>query len=142
MAMTKNIRITMNIISKLFSITNEAHKRMYAVRTANTIKDSIEASKALSNVSKRVDRLCDKLGFDREIVDEIYYKSEGCEDMFVLHILSINEYAFSAYGACIDGESMADSEAMEDGVEDGANFLSYSEEMGDDTNITCDKVVE
>ena len=114
MAMTKNIRTTMNTISKLFHITDEAHRRMYAVRTANTIKDSIEASKALNNISKRVDRLCNKLGFDREIVDEIFFKSEGCEDMFILHILSINEYAFSAYGACIDGESMADTEIMEE----------------------------
>lgn len=114
MAMTKNIRITMNTISKLFKITHETNRLMYVMRTANTVKDSIEASKALNNFSKRVDRLCVKLGFDRDIVDEIFYKSEGCEDMFVLHLLSINEYAFSAYGACIDGESMADTESIED----------------------------
>ena len=114
MAMTKNIRTTMNTISKLFNITNETHRRMYAVRTANSIKDSIEASKALNNFSKRVDRLCAKLGFDREVVDDVFMRSEGCEDVFVLHLLSINEYAFSAYGACIDGESMADTESIED----------------------------
>lgn len=108
MAMTKNIRTTMNTISKLFTITSETHRRMYAVQTAKTIKDSIEASKTLNNFSKRVDRLCAKLGFEREIVDEIFVKSEGCEDIFVLHILSINEYAFSAYGACVDGENMMD----------------------------------
>ena len=124
MAMTKNIRTTMNTISKLFHITDEAHRRMYAVRTANTIKDSIEASKALNNISKRVDRLCNKLGFDREIVDEIFFKSEGCEDMFILHILSINEYAFSAYGACIDGDSMADTEIMEE----DDNTSTYTDE--------------
>lgn len=106
MAMTKNIRTTMNTISKLFTITHETHCRMHAVQTANTIKESIEASKALNNFSKRVDRLCTKLGFEREIVDEIFIKSEGCEDMFVLHLLSINEYAFSAYGACVDGETI------------------------------------
>lgn len=108
MAMTKNLRTTMNTISKLFKITHETNRLMYVMRTANTIKDSIEASKALNNFSKRVDRLCDKLGFDRDIVDEVFYKSEGCEDMFVLHLLSINEYAFSAYGACVDGENMED----------------------------------
>ena len=113
MAMTKNIRTTMNTISKLFTITHETHRRMHAVQTAKTIKDSIEASKALNNFSKRVDRLCSKLGFEREIVDEIFIKSEGCEDMFVLHILSINEYAFSAYGACVDGENMDEDETDE-----------------------------
>lgn len=113
MAMTKNIRTTMNTISKLFIITHETHRRMYAVQAAKTIKESIEASKALNNFSKRVDRLCAKLGFEREIVDEVFIKSEGCEDMFVLHILSINEYAFSAYGACVDGENMDEDEADE-----------------------------
>lgn len=113
MAMTKNIRTTMNTISKLFAITHETHRRMHAVQTAKTIKDSIEASKTLNNFSKRVDRLCAKLGFEREIVDEIFIKSEGCEDMFVLHLLSINEYAFSAYGACVDGENMEEDETDE-----------------------------
>lgn len=110
MAMTKNIRTTMNTISKLFTITSETHRRMCAVQTAKTINESIEAAKALNNFSKRVDRLCAKLGFNREIVDEVFFKSEGCEDMFVLHLLSINEYAFSAYGACVDGENMEDDE--------------------------------
>lgn len=110
MAMTKNIRTTMNTISKLFTIAHETHRRMHAVQTAKTIKDSIEASKALNNFSKRVDRLCAKLGFEREIVDEIFITSEGVEDMFVLHLLSINEYAFSAYGACVDGVNMEDYE--------------------------------
>lgn len=113
MAMTKNIRTTMNTISKLFTITHETHRRMYAVQNAKTIKESIEASKALNNFSKRVDRLCGKLGFDRELVDEVFIKSEGCEDIFVLHILSINEYAFSAYGACVDGENMDEDETDE-----------------------------
>ena len=110
MAMTKNIRTTMNTISKLFTITNATHECMHDVHTAKTVKESIESAKVLNNVSKRVDRLCAKLGFEREIVDEIFIKSEGCEDMFVLHLLSINEYAFSAYGACVDGESMEDDE--------------------------------
>ena len=114
MAMTKNIRTTMNTISKLFALTHETHCCMCDVKTAKTVKDSIEASKTLNNFSKRVDRLCDKLGFEREIVDEIFITSEGLEDMFVLHILSINEYAFSAYGACVDGESMAYCEPVED----------------------------
>lgn len=113
MAMTKNIRTTMNTISKLFTITHETHRRMHAVQTAKTVKESIEASKALNNFSKRVDRLCGKLGFDRELVDEVFIKSEGCEDMFVLHILSINEYAFSAYGACVDGENMDEEDSDE-----------------------------
>lgn len=114
MAMTKNIRTTMNTISKLFTITHETHCRMYDMQTAKTVKESIDASKALNNFSKRVDRLCGKLGFDRELVDEIFIKSEGCEDIFVLHILSINEYAFSAYGACVDGENMDEDEADEE----------------------------
>ena len=113
MAMTNNIRPTMNTISKLFTITHETHRRMNALQNAKTIKDSIEASKALNNFSKRVDRLCTKLGFEREIVDEIFIKSEGCEDMFVLHLLSINEYAFSAYGACVDAENMDEDETDE-----------------------------
>lgn len=110
MAMTKNIRTTINTISKLFTITHETHRLMYDVRNAKTIKESIEASKVLDSFSKRVDRLCAKLGFEREIVDEIFIKSEGCEDMFVLHLLSINEYAFSAYGACVYGETMEDDD--------------------------------
>lgn len=114
MAMTKNIRTTMNTLSKLFTLTHETHRRMYAMQVAKTVKDSIEASKTLNNFSKRVDRLCDKLGFEREIVDEIFFKSEACEDMFILHLLSINEYAFSAYGACVDGESVEDCESEED----------------------------
>ena len=109
MAMTKNIRTTMNTISKLFTITHETHVRMADMKSAKTVKESIEASKALNNFSKRVDRLCAKLGFDREVVDEIFMLSEGCEDVFVLHILSTNEYAFSAYNAC----------ASEDVVDDG-----------------------
>lgn len=108
MAMTKNIRTTMNTISKLFTITHETNRRMYAVQNAKTIKESIEASKALNNFSKRVDRLCAKLGFDREVVDEIFDMSEGCEDVFVLHIISTNEYAFSAYGACVDADDVGD----------------------------------
>lgn len=113
MAMTKNIRTTMNTISKLFTVTHETHRRMQDVQTAKTIKESIEAYKVLNNFSKRVDRLCAKLGFEREIVDEVFITSEGCEDMFVLHILSINEYAFSAYGACVYGENMDKDEADE-----------------------------
>ena len=112
MAMTKNIRTTINVVSKLFAITNETHKRMTAVKNAETVKESIEASKALNNFSKRVDCLCSKLGFDRDVVDEIFLMSEGCEDTFVLHILSTNEYAFSAYNACaikdVDDEDETD----------------------------------
>ena len=100
MAMTKNIRTTVNVVPTLFAITNETHKRMAAVKNAETVKESIEASKALNNFSKRVDRLCAKLGFDREVVDEIFLMSEGFEDAFVLNILSTNEYAFSAYNRC------------------------------------------
>lgn len=108
MAMTKNIRTTVNAISKLFAITNETHRRMHDMQTAKTVKDSIEASKALNNFSKRVDRLCDKLGFNREFVDEIFIMSDGCEDVFVLHIISTSEYAFSAYNACVDMDKMDD----------------------------------
>lgn len=100
MAMTKNIRTTVNVVSKLFTITHETHDCMNAVKSAETVKESTEASKALNNLSNRVDRLCSKLGFDREVIDEIFLMSEGCEDAFVLHILSTNEYAFSAYNAC------------------------------------------
>lgn len=109
MAMTKNIRTTINAVSKIFALTKETHERMLAMKRAETVKDSIEASKALNGFSKRVDRLCEKLGFDREIVDEIFLMSDGCEDTFVLHILSASEYAFSAYNAC----------AREDVTDDG-----------------------
>ena len=114
MAMTKNVRTTINAVSKLFAVTNETHKRMADMKNAETVKESIEASKALNNFSKRVDRLCSKLGFDREVVDEIFMMSEGCEDAFVLHILSINEYAFSAYNACASEDSSDDVETDND----------------------------
>ena len=118
MAMTKNIRTTINVVSKLFAITNETHKRMAAVKSAETVKESIEASKALNNFSKRVDRLCAKLGFDREVVDEIFLISEACEDTFVLHILSTNEYAFSAYNACACEEATDEDETIADEFEE------------------------
>lgn len=110
MAMTKNVRTTINAVSKLFAITNETHKCMADMKNAETVKGSIEASKALNNFSKRVDRLCAKLGFEREAVDEIFRMSEGCEDAFVLHILSTNEYAFSAYNACVAVEHFDDGD--------------------------------
>lgn len=113
MAMTKNIRTTINVVSKLFAITNETHKRMVDVKIAATVKESIEASKALNNSSKRVDRLCAKLGFDREVVDEIFLASGGCEDTFVLHIMSTNEYAFSAYSACASEDATDDCETYD-----------------------------
>lgn len=116
MAMTKNIRTTINVVSKLFAITNETHKRMAEVKNAKTVKESIEASKALNNFSKRVDRLCEKLGFDREVVDKIFLMSYFCEDAFVLHILSTNEYAFSAYKAC------ASEVVVDDGETDEAEY--------------------
>lgn len=106
MAMTKNVRTTINAVSKLFAITNEMYIRMTSVKAAESVNESIDAAKALNNFSKRVDRLCDKLGFDREIVDEIFRMSAGCEDTFVLHILSTNEYAFSAYNACSSCEAV------------------------------------
>ena len=118
MAMTKNIRTTINVVSKLFAITNETHKRMAAVKSAETVKESIEASKALNNFSKRLDRLCAKLGFDREVVDEIFLISEACEDTFVLHILSANEYAFSAYNACACEEATDEDETIVDESEE------------------------
>lgn len=117
MAMTKNIRTTINAVSKLFAITNETHKRMAAVKNAETVKESIEASKVLNNFSKRLDRLCEKLGFDREVVDEIYLMSEGCEDIFVLNILSTNEYVFSAYNACATQDVADEDEITEDSAE-------------------------
>lgn len=113
MAMTKNIRTTINAVSKLFAITKETHMHMADVKNAKTVKESIEASKALNNFSKRVDRLCAKLGFDREVVDEIFLISDGCEDTFVLHILSTNEYAFSAYSACASDETVDGDEIAE-----------------------------
>lgn len=118
MAMTKNIRTTINTVSKLFAIMNETHKRIEAVKSAETVKESIDAAKALNNFSKRVDRLCAKLGFDREIVDEIFLISEACEDSFVLHVLSTNEYAFSAYNAC----------ACEDVTDEDETVVDESEE--------------
>ena len=116
MAMTKNVRTTINAVSKLFAVTNEVHKRMTDMKNAETVTETIEASKALNNFSKSVDRLCAKLGFDREVVDEIFLMSAGCVDTFVLHILSTNEYAFSAYRACssdvaVDGDETADDES-------------------------------
>ena len=113
MAMTKNIRTTINAVSKLFAVTKETHIRMAAVKNADTINESIEASKALSNFSKRVDRLCEKFGFDREVIDEIFRASAGCEDTFVLHILSINDYAFSAYRVCAIDEAVDEDESTE-----------------------------
>lgn len=110
MAMTKNIRTTVNTVSKLFAIMEETHIRMATLKNAETVKESIEASKALNNFSKRVDRLCAKLGFDREVVDEVFRMSAGCEDTFVLHILSINDYAFSAYSACAIEDATDDYE--------------------------------
>ena len=114
MAMTKNIRTTINTVSKLFAIMNETHIRMVALKNAETINESIEASKELSNFSKRVDRLCAKLGFDREVIDEIFRASADCEDTFVLHILSINDYAFSAYRACAIDEVADEDESTEE----------------------------
>lgn len=108
MAMTKNVRTTVNTVSKLFAITNETYKRMADVKNAKTAKESIEASKLLNNYSKRVDRLCAKLGFDRDVVDEVFNMSQGFEDAFVLHILSASDYAFLAYKACVDGEAIED----------------------------------
>ena len=113
MAMTKKVRTTINAVSKLFAVTNETHKRMADMKNAETVKESIEASKALNNFSKRVDRLCNKLGFDREVVDEIFLISDGCEDTFVLHILSTSEYAFSAYSACASDETVDGDEITE-----------------------------
>lgn len=113
MAMTKNIRTTVNTVSKLFAVMEETHIRMATLKNAETINESIEASKALSNFSKRVDRICAKLGFDREVVDKIFFMSEGCEDTFVLHILSTNEYGFSAYNACATEDVADDGEIGE-----------------------------
>lgn len=113
MAMTKNIRTTVNTVSKLFAVMEETHIRMATLKNAETINESIEASKALSNFSKRVDRLCAKLGFDREVVDKIFFMSEGCEDTFVLHIMSTNEYGFSAYNACATEDATDDCETYD-----------------------------
>ena len=118
MAMTKNIRTTINAVSKLFAVMEETHIRMATLKNAEIVKESIEASKALNNFSKRVDRLCAKLGFDREVVDEIFLISEACEDSFVLHVLSTNEYAFSAYNAC----------ACEDVADEDETVFDESEE--------------
>ena len=114
MAMTKNIRTTINAVSKLFAVTKETHHLMAEVKNAKTVKASIEASKALNNFSKRVDRLCKKFGFDREVIDEIFRASADCEDTFVLHILSINDYAFSAYRACAIDEVADEDESTEE----------------------------
>ena len=113
MAMTKNIRTTINAVSKLFAVMEETHIRMATLKNAENINETIEASKALSNFSKRVDRLCEKFGFDREVIDEIFRASSGCEDTFVLHILSINDYAFSAYSACAIDEAVDEDESTE-----------------------------
>ena len=113
MAMTKNIRTTINAVSKLFAVMEETHIRMATLKNAETINESIEASKALSNFSKRVDRLCAKLSFDREVVDEVFRVSAGCEDTFVIHILSINDYALSAYSACASDETVDGDEITE-----------------------------
>ena len=118
MAMTKNIRTAINAVSKLFAVMEETHIRMATLKNAETVKESIEASKALNNFSKRVDRLCAKLGFDREVVDEIFLISEACEDTFVLHILSTNEYAFSAYNACACEEATDEDETIVDESEE------------------------
>ena len=113
MAMTKNIRTTINTVSKLFAVMEETHIRMATLKNAENINETIEASKALTNFSKRVDRLCAKLSFDREVVDEVFRLSAGCEDTFVLHILSINDYAFSAYSACASDETVDGDEITE-----------------------------
>ena len=117
MAMTKNIRTTINAVSKLFAVMEETHIRMATLKNAETINESIEASKALSNFSKRVDRLCAKLGFDREVVDDVFRMSVGCEDTFVLHILSIYDYAFSAYRACASNDVVDEDESTEENAD-------------------------
>lgn len=114
MAMTKNIRTTINAVSKLFAITKETHNLMAAVKNSDTINESIEAAKTLSILSKRVDRLCTRLGFDREVVDEIFLMSDDCEDAFILHILTTNEYAFSAYTSCVIGGEVNKDESTEE----------------------------
>ena len=118
MAMSKNIRTTVNIVSKLFAVMEETHILMATLKNAETINETIEASNAFSSFSKRVDRLCAKLGFDREVVDEIFLISEACEDSFVLRVLSTNEYAFSAYNAC----------ACEEGADEDETVVDESEE--------------
>ena len=111
MAMTKNMRNTVNTISKLFNLVNETRKKMDGVKYAETAKESIEAAKMLNSYSKRVDRLCAKLGFEREVVDEVYEMSDFFdEDAFVLHILSTSDYAFTAYTACIASKTDEDAE--------------------------------
>lgn len=112
MAMTKNIRTTVNAVSKLFALNQEAYKRMDAVKHAETANEAIEAAKALNSFSKRVDRLCAKLGFDRDLVDEVYNFADGSEDAFVLHILSSADNAFSAYHACLVSETVEDADFM------------------------------
>lgn len=112
MAMTKNIRTTVNVISKLFALTNETYKRMTDMKNAKTAKESIECSKALNNYSKRVDRLCAKLGFERDAVDEVFAMSGGLEDQFVLDLLSFRDYAHYAYKACIASETVEGAEFL------------------------------
>lgn len=114
MAMTNNIRTTMNTVSKLFHITDETHKRMAAMQTAKTVQESIEAAKNMAGYSKRVDRLCKKLGIDREAVDNIYVLSEGSEDMFTLHLLSVNEMGVAIYNTVITSVDDEADEAEED----------------------------
>lgn len=108
MAMTKNIRTTVNTVSKLFALVNESHNWLFSVKCSETAKESIEASKMLNNCSKRVDRLCAKLGLEREVVDEVFEMSEGYEDAFVLHLLSTSDCAFLAYKACNPSETAED----------------------------------
>lgn len=103
MAMTKNIRATMNTVSKLFALVNETQKAVTDVRTAATVQESIEAAKAMTNLSRRVDRMCKKFLIDRKMVDGCYTLSGGCEDIFALSIMSNNEMCFNIYNEVIRG---------------------------------------
>ena len=49
-----------------------------------------------------------------KVIDEIFRASAGFEDTFVLHILSINDYAFSAYRACAIDDVADEDESTEE----------------------------
>lgn len=109
--MTKNIRATMNAISKLYALINETQQRMDAVQSAKSVRESIAASKDLTNYSKRVDRMCAKFSIDREIVEKNYHTSEGREDIFVLCMMTNICHSFNIYNIVANCEALPDDDS-------------------------------
>lgn len=114
MAMTKNIRATMNAISKLYALITETQQCMDAVQSAKSVRESIAASKDLTNYSKRVDRMCAKFSIDREMVEKMYLGSESREDIFALYMMTDISLSFNIYNVVASDENEESSETILD----------------------------